>query len=56
MTREKDNACRLAGALYRHADKQFVKVLAEYLNYIPEQLEKDIDDLYNVVRESRNVK
>lgn len=45
-----ENAARLAFALYQyHADKHTVKVLAEYLHYIPEQLEKDMKDIHEFV-------
>ena len=44
---ELNNAKRLAYALFqRKDDEEVIKQLAVILNYIPEQLKIDIEDLY----------
>lgn len=48
--RIKENAARLSTALFNNsADKGVVRILAHYLHYEPDQLAKDIDDLYKSV-------
>lgn len=54
MNRTKENASRLASALYRHSDKSVIKVLAHYLAYEEEQLIKDIDDLHKLIYQIKN--
>ena len=48
MTREKENARRLVGALERHAD---APGLALILGYHPEQLQEDIKSLVQYMRQ-----
>ena len=49
-----ENTKRLAGALDR-ADKRTIQILAHYLSYEPEQLEKDIDSLRQYIRQAGNI-
>lgn len=54
MNRTKENAARLANALFNHADESVIKVLAHYLAYEEEQLIKDIDDLHELIYQIKN--
>ena len=48
----KGNAHRLAVVLDQYAeDKRTVQMLAHYLHYLPEQLEKDMHDLRAYLRD-----
>ena len=54
MTRTQENAHRLAAALERHAaDPRTVERLAAILDYLPEQLQEDIDALAAMLEELR---
>lgn len=46
---KRENARRLAGALLRHMDSRTVQRLALILDYLPGQLETDIQDLFELV-------
>lgn len=52
MTRDEDNARRLAAVLHRYADDpQAVQQLATALNYHVPQLQEDMESLYRCVSE-----
>nr|DAR24761.1 MAG TPA: hypothetical protein [Caudoviricetes sp.] len=52
MNRTKDNAHRLAVTLWQYSeDKNTIARLAAILHYEPEQLQKDMSDIYNYIRE-----
>lgn len=49
--RVKDNAHRLASVLDSYSDdKNVIKTLAHYLNYIPEQLAEDMKDIQQYIK------
>lgn len=49
--RVKDNAHRLASVLDSYSDdKNVIKALAHYLNYIPEQLAEDMKDIQQYIK------
>lgn len=52
MKRKSENAQRLAYALERNADPHTLSVLAHYLNYDPQQLKTDIQDLSDIIDQS----
>lgn len=48
--RTRENAARLAAALYTHSEGQELRRLAQALDYMPEQLREDIHALDAIVR------
>lgn len=52
MTRTRDNAHRLAGTLWRHAqDPETIRRLAAALNYAEGQLQQDMNDISEYIDE-----
>lgn len=50
--RDRDNAWRLAGVLYRYAEDPIaIKRIAAVLNYLPQQLQEDMGAVYRYMKE-----